>query len=100
MSSSEEINQEKRDGTSDGPMSVNSRLELPVLNDVEPKPAGLVPCMSVFAENTYESAAKLLFLAIKWARTIPSFLQVSEWFQCNEFQSFLAVVAKGPVDSA
>ncbi|ERL89154.1 nuclear receptor subfamily 2 group E member 1 [Dendroctonus ponderosae] len=82
VSSSEEISQEKRDGTSDGPMSVNARLELPILSNVEPKHAGLVPvdlpCMSVFAENTYESAAKLLFLAIKWARTIPSFLQLSQ----------------------
>ncbi|XP_015600191.1 nuclear receptor subfamily 2 group F member 6 isoform X2 [Cephus cinctus] len=28
-------------------------------------------------ENVYESAAKLLFLAVKWARSIPSFLQLS-----------------------
>lgn len=33
------------------------------------------------SENIYESAAKLLFLSVKWARTIPSFLQVcSECF--------------------
>lgn len=66
---------------SDVSNNVNSRLELPILNDVEQKPTNLAPmeisCMSVFAENTYESAAKLLFLAIKWAKTIPSFLQVS-----------------------
>lgn len=36
-----------------------------------------ISCLSLFpAENIYESAAKLLFLAVKWARTIPSFLQV------------------------
>lgn len=28
-------------------------------------------------ENIYESAAKLLFLTVKWARSIPSFLQLS-----------------------
>ncbi|XP_011297878.1 nuclear receptor subfamily 2 group E member 1-like [Fopius arisanus] len=28
-------------------------------------------------ENVYESAAKLLFLAVKWARSIPSFLELS-----------------------
>ncbi|XP_026465052.1 photoreceptor-specific nuclear receptor-like [Ctenocephalides felis] len=28
-------------------------------------------------ENVYESAAKLLFLAVKWARSIPSFAQLS-----------------------
>ena len=28
-------------------------------------------------ESVYESAARLLFLAVKWARTVPSFLQVS-----------------------
>lgn len=29
-------------------------------------------------ENVYESAAKLLFLAVNWARSLPSFLQVFE----------------------
>ena len=34
-------------------------------------------CLTLLpAENVYESAAKLLFLAVKWARSIPSFLQV------------------------
>jgi len=34
-------------------------------------------CLTLLpAENIYESAAKLLFLAVKWARSIPSFLQV------------------------
>lgn len=28
-------------------------------------------------ENVYESAAKLLFLTVKWARSIPSFLQLT-----------------------
>lgn len=58
---------------------IKARLELPILNDT-PR-AGIrpldVPYLSLFpAENVYESAAKLLFIAIKWARTIPSFLQV------------------------
>lgn len=36
-----------------------------------------IPTLTLFpADNTYESAAKLLFLAIKWAKSIPSFLQV------------------------
>ncbi|KAJ9582077.1 hypothetical protein L9F63_003579, partial [Diploptera punctata] len=35
-------------------------------------------CLTLLpAENVYESAAKLLFLAVKWARSIPSFLQLS-----------------------
>lgn len=28
------------------------------------------------AENTYETAARLLFMSVKWARNIPSFLQL------------------------
>ncbi|XP_034947804.1 nuclear receptor subfamily 2 group F member 6-like [Chelonus insularis] len=31
----------------------------------------------LLTENVYESAAKLLFLAVKWARSIPSFLELS-----------------------
>ncbi|KAG5886090.1 hypothetical protein JTB14_031691 [Gonioctena quinquepunctata] len=59
----------------------NARLELPILNE-SCRPSTIrqmeVPCLSMFPpENIYESAAKLLFLAIKWARTIPSFLQLS-----------------------
>lgn len=58
---------------------IKARLELPILNDT-PR-TGIrpldVPYLSLFpAESVYESAAKLLFIAIKWARTIPSFLQV------------------------
>jgi hypothetical protein len=35
-------------------------------------------CLTLLpAENVYESAAKLLFLAVKWARSIPSFLQLT-----------------------
>jgi hypothetical protein len=30
------------------------------------------------AESIYESAAKLLFMCIKWAKSVPSFLQLSE----------------------
>ncbi|XP_046476655.1 nuclear receptor subfamily 2 group E member 1 isoform X1 [Neodiprion pinetum] len=49
-------------------------------------PSSLATAMSDYAssgltllttENVYESAAKLLFLAVKWARSIPSFLQLS-----------------------
>ncbi|XP_074110502.1 nuclear receptor subfamily 2 group E member 1 [Cotesia typhae] len=31
----------------------------------------------LLTENVYESAARLLFLAVKWARSIPSFLELS-----------------------
>ncbi|XP_063224740.1 nuclear receptor subfamily 2 group E member 1-like [Bacillus rossius redtenbacheri] len=34
-------------------------------------------CLASPADNVYESAAKLLFLAVKWARSVPSFLQLS-----------------------
>ncbi|XP_050315179.1 nuclear receptor subfamily 2 group E member 1-like [Anthonomus grandis grandis] len=79
VSSSEEINKEK----SNKEENPNIRLELPILNDTAiTKPPNLIPLdissLSVFAENVYESAAKLLFLAIKWAKTIPSFLQLSQ----------------------
>ena len=30
------------------------------------------------SESIYESAAKLLFMSIKWARSVPSFLQLNE----------------------
>lgn len=36
---------------------------------------GLGPPPACF-DNVYESAAKILFLAVKWARSIPAFLQV------------------------
>ncbi|RZB40586.1 nuclear receptor subfamily 2 group E member 1-like [Asbolus verrucosus] len=57
-----------------------SGLELPLMNEpCKPVLRPLdIPCLNLFpAENVYESAAKLLFLAIKWARSIPSFLQLS-----------------------
>lgn len=60
---------------------MKTRLELPVLSESprSNRAAMDLPYLSLFpAENIYESAAKLLFIAIKWARTIPSFLQVTE----------------------
>ena len=30
------------------------------------------------SENIYESAAKLLFMSIKWAKSVPSFLQLQD----------------------
>ncbi|KAJ8917509.1 hypothetical protein NQ315_005558 [Exocentrus adspersus] len=83
VSSSEEIAQNKPVTVEEETFAEDphSRLELPIMSEsfrssnvrhVE------VPCLNLFpAENIYESAAKLLFLAIKWARTIPSFLQLS-----------------------
>ena len=32
--------------------------------------------MNNSAENIYETAARLLFMSVKWARNIPSFLQL------------------------
>ncbi|KAK5646021.1 hypothetical protein RI129_004485 [Pyrocoelia pectoralis] len=56
-----------------------SRLELPILGEYRTGLRSLdISSLSLFpTENVYESAAKLLFLAVKWARTIPSFLQLS-----------------------
>lgn len=58
----------------------SSSLDLPLLNDScnsntrhqEVPPLNLFP-----HENIYETAAKLLYLSVKWAKTIPSFLHVS-----------------------
>ncbi|XP_025829918.1 nuclear receptor subfamily 2 group E member 1-like [Agrilus planipennis] len=59
----------------------NSRLELPTIGESTTKSivrSTDASCMSSYSiENIYESAAKLLFLALKWAKTIPSFLQLS-----------------------
>lgn len=54
-----------------------NRLELPVIGNMYTKSLNLSAVSLFPAENVYESAAKLLFLAVKWARTIPSFLQVA-----------------------
>lgn len=59
---------------------LKNRLELPIISESPRtnRPLMDIPYLSLFpAENVYESAAKLLFIAIKWARTIPSFLQVT-----------------------
>lgn len=65
---------------------LKNRLELPMLSE-SPRSSRAqidVPYLSLFpAENVYESAAKLLFIAIKWARTIPSFLQVGNTLFTN-----------------
>ncbi|CAH1129456.1 unnamed protein product [Ceutorhynchus assimilis] len=74
VTSSEEIS--SQDTIKDVEIS-NSRLELPIEAKSSAHMPLDVPCLSLFAENIYESAAKLLFLAIKWAKTIPSFLQLS-----------------------
>ncbi|XP_065164532.1 nuclear receptor subfamily 2 group E member 1-like [Atheta coriaria] len=60
----------------------NKRLELPIMNNEPPQSVRRVEMPHVGhvlfpTENIYESAAKLLFLSIKWARSIPSFLQLS-----------------------
>nr|XP_023017081.1 nuclear receptor subfamily 2 group E member 1-like [Leptinotarsa decemlineata] len=79
VSSSEEIAHKKPSEDVVLPDESTARLELPILNESCRSIRQMeVPCLSLFPpENIYESAAKLLFLAIKWARTIPSFLQLS-----------------------
>ncbi|KAF5297718.1 hypothetical protein FQA39_LY12049 [Lamprigera yunnana] len=60
--------------------SARNRLELPILGETCRSGSRILEssCLSVFpAENVYESAAKLLFLSVKWAKTVPSFLQLS-----------------------
>ncbi|KAK9878452.1 hypothetical protein WA026_022092 [Henosepilachna vigintioctopunctata] len=77
VSSSEEGHQEKN---IDEGVPLRNRLEIPILNEGFRTNSRLLETSSLTlfpAENIYESAAKLLFLAIKWARTIPSFLQLS-----------------------
>lgn len=76
VSSSEEVAQEKDHS---GKETTKSSLELPLIGEQFRNSAKQIelPCLSMFpVENIYESAAKLLFLCIKWARSIPSFLQV------------------------
>ncbi|CAG9862921.1 unnamed protein product [Phyllotreta striolata] len=81
VSSSEEIAQNRlseEEAVSEEPTI--SHLELPIdpcrpttsIRHLELSYLNLFP-----AENVYESAAKLLFLAVKWAKTIPSYLQLS-----------------------
>ncbi|GFG31909.1 hypothetical protein Cfor_11965, partial [Coptotermes formosanus] len=56
-------------GTSTPSPSLNRQYSLRPLD---------LTCLTLLpAENVYESAAKLLFLAVKWARSIPSFLQLT-----------------------
>ncbi|XP_033212486.1 nuclear receptor subfamily 2 group E member 1-like [Belonocnema kinseyi] len=53
-----------------------TRLVPPILGSTIPENA--IPSLSMLpTENVYELAAKLLFLAVKWPRSISSFLQLS-----------------------
>lgn len=55
----------------------NTRLPTPILGSSFPE--HMMPSFSLLpTENIYEFAAKLLFLAVKWPRSISSFLQVWE----------------------
>ncbi|KAJ8973186.1 hypothetical protein NQ317_009127 [Molorchus minor] len=81
VSSSEEIAQKKSTEEANSTEATSPRVDMPT-NETSFRTNTFrhieVPCLNLFpAENIYESAAKLLFLAIKWARTIPSFLQLS-----------------------
>lgn len=76
VTSSEEVTQGKEQPIKE---DTKKNLELPLISEqfrncnkqIE------LPCLSLFpVENIYESAAKLLFLCIKWTRSVPSFLQV------------------------
>lgn len=62
------------------------KLELPLIEQSRRNME--IPTLSLFpADNTYETAARLLFLSIKWAKSIPSFLQVR--FPHHEFPNVL-----------
>ncbi|XP_044736926.1 nuclear receptor subfamily 2 group E member 1-like [Chrysoperla carnea] len=84
VSSSEEANTQS---VTQSPAVENSRMvEITNNNKIEQKmvtadnfnPFSTTISSTIFpSENIYESAAKLLFLSVKWARTIPSFLQLS-----------------------
>ncbi|KAB0798531.1 hypothetical protein PPYR_09524 [Photinus pyralis] len=78
VTSSEETSNNNEDVRIPSPPN-RSRLELPILGDYRSGLRSLdISSLSLFpTENVYESSAKLLFLAVKWARTIPSFLQLS-----------------------
>lgn len=81
VSSSEEAQSKNNDDDSEEhhrKEDAKSRLELPIISDPIRTGRSLeIPNLPLFpVENIYESAAKLLFLSIKWARSIPSFLQV------------------------
>ena len=56
-------------------MDTVTRLVPPVIGSTIPE--NTIPSLSMLpTENVYELAAKLLFLAVKWPRSISSFLQV------------------------
>ncbi|XP_076223809.1 nuclear receptor subfamily 2 group E member 1 isoform X6 [Nomia melanderi] len=53
---------------------VNTRLAHPIINPTSPE---YITSFSILpTENIYEFAAKLLFFAVRWARSIHSFLQL------------------------
>ena len=52
---------------------MTTNLPTPTLANFGPISSHLVP-----SESVYESAAKLLFMSIKWAKSVPSFLQLQE----------------------
>ncbi|XP_043272654.1 protein dissatisfaction-like [Venturia canescens] len=56
--------------------SVSGRLAGPIIGHTLSE-YGVSSLSLLPSENVYESAAKLLFLAVKWARSIPSFLELS-----------------------
>lgn len=65
---------------SDKPISSSDQQNDPTVTDpTSPVTAVTMENISnveLAPENVYESAAKLLFLGVKWARSIPSFMQV------------------------
>lgn len=70
---------------------VSTRLAPPVITSVSSEytmqSLSLLP-----TENIYEFAAKLLFFAVRWARSIHSFLQVSS----NQILSFVKLFSTFP----
>ncbi|XP_057657413.1 nuclear receptor subfamily 2 group E member 1-like [Diorhabda carinulata] len=108
VSSSEEIAQYKTSEKELINEESSSRLKLPIDSCRTTIRHSDLSYLNLFpAENIYESAAKLLFLSIKWARTIPSFLQLSYGDQSilleeswNELFVLTAAQWAFPVDEA
>lgn len=69
------------------------------------RPVDITSLTVLPTENIYESAAKLLFLSVKWARTIPSFLQVSKFWRnsleiCHILEHQRSLIYRYPHDKA
>ncbi|XP_054273340.1 photoreceptor-specific nuclear receptor-like [Macrosteles quadrilineatus] len=62
--------------TSSQEVNISGHQQTDASVDVLPTRSPIVDMSCLSTESTYESAAKLLYLAIRWARSIPSFQQL------------------------